>query len=355
MSITPIKKTASFNDPLNGHVYCEEGQDTDKEHIRKSTNLPTMADIPFLDDVIRENALQVEEKTQTKKQATSQIRSDHSEYFDSNFKEKAREPIAEEKALTMQLKMNLKKAAELTQHMNITQKFYNSVKPVITMAWNRLEQFKFWSSVSGAVIATVFGIINVSRSLKANNLVYIDSSWLSVFLVSLIFVCPTLGVKNRYATLKNSKQKDQFIDRLFKIMLGSMVFFLLVFGYVNMPQQTSIDLFAPTTTSPGTSQLVHYLSLISQIVLELSTASCLMCMASKIYEEHVVVTDSNKTVRVCKSYDELQRQLQEVKRGEILINRRLMLLNRYFDEIESKKRHYIKIATTRFLTILRRL
>ena len=65
-------------------------------------------------------------------------------------------------------------------------------------------------------------------------------------------------------------------------------------------------------------------------------------LLAKIFEDHVVITDSKNTLHVCKSYDAIQRQLQEVKRGEILINRRLALLTRYFDEIESKKRLYIK-------------
>ena len=339
-------------DHLGGHTY--DRTKTDHDHIQDSTTLVNITPPDLDEEFMNSTSYKIFNGIITIKAALEMIKDHHTRLFQSVVQDLTREARAEFTTLKSQHRQSQKREQEYQGQLEQNKKTITKTRNIHSMNWTPLQQIKFWTLLACSFLAMGFGVSNLSAAMRANNLIYLDAHWSVVLISSLVFVLPGIGLKERYDALTNKKEKERFLKTLFYTMLFSLGCYLLLFSYMNMPTDSEVNIFDETAGPPGHSQFIHFLTLLTQIMVEMSTAATLMIYAAKLYEDHVVVTDRQTIIQQSKPYTQMLSEFHEVERGRMLIERRLEILTQYFTDIDLKKQLYVEKAATHFQELLRR-
>lgn len=344
------KKKTSY---LDRGSTLEKGK-SDHQVLSDPTTLippkPESLDTSF---IVRQ-AIEIRNAIVSKAEGEANVSRHHEQMFDSATQNSISRVKAEENAIRSHLEMNATEEKDLLEHQKQVQKSVAQTKVFFSMDWNRLEQAKFWSLIVFALVAIAFGITTIYRSLATNNISYLDAHPFALILVSSVFTIPVWALKSRYDALKKTKAKDQYIHRLHQCTIGSFILFVLIFCLVNLPAQQTTSMFEDASTGFADSGFVNYMSLFSQITLECFTSSALIIYATREFENHVIQSDTQKLNTLTKEYESLTQSIEEVRRGRILLHRRLELLPDFLKQVALDRNIYTTKAVTELQHHLRR-
>lgn len=349
MTIFPLNKTPPTS--LKGNIH--HARKKDKSFLRDQETLKEIRSPELDTKYIEVQGREIKNSTLSKAEGETLVADHHGAKFDAQFENLTRTAQAENGTLKHQERMASDEERDTSAQMEKNPKSEKVTVKTFALHLNKMEKVKLATYIVGMILAMVYAIFNVSNFLKANSLQFFQSNVVTLLAVSIVFVFPTIVIKSRFDELKE-EEKGRWLRWLFRGFLASFALFLVVFCLYYLPQPPTTNLFDDAPVNFTDSPVMNFLSIFSQILLEILTATLLAVFASKTYQENSVQTDQNEIHQRTKHYQVLSEKLQEVQRDKILIQRRLSMLDTYFKEIQLKRQLYITEAITAFQTHLRK-
>lgn len=354
MSIFPFTRRTHRTAITSGKTFSSTRDDT--AYIKDMGTVPEIITPPVDSTFATRKYVELTNSRTTLPEAEDSIKAHHQGLFRQANHRNAKQVQAELASHKKQKHIVEKDRAEQQELIDNSQKTSQKQTPVTSMNWSPMVKLKFILCAAGSCICALFGISNLSINLKQNNLVFLDAAWSVVILSSLIFLMPALGVKERFDTLPTERAKEKYLSALFYTMLASLLIYMMLFAYQNMPQAPAPGgLFSGSIPKETINrQLVNYVSLLMQIILEISTSTLLLIYASCIYARHAVVTDITHTLHPSKVYESHVKTGQELDRVLIQLDRRIEVLSTYEENLAITQSIYLTNAVTQFTSLLNR-
>ncbi|CAM2008780.1 hypothetical protein [Acanthopleuribacter pedis] len=326
----------------------------DSDYIKDMGTVPEVITPPVDSTYATRKYVEVTNSRTTLPEAEECIRSHHHALFHQANHMNSKQVKAELNSHNQQKEFVTQDRTEQQELIENSQKCSKKQTSVVSYNWTPVQKMKAIMCGVGSLVTALFGISNLSINLKQNNLVFLDAPWSVVVLSSLVFLMPAFGVKERFDTLPTEKAKEKYLSSLFYTMLGSLFIYMMLFAYQNMPQAPAPGgLFSGTVpTETINRQLVNYVSLLTQIILEISTSTLLLIYASRICARHAVVTDITHTLHPSKVYESHVKTAQELDRVLIQLDRRIEVLSNYEENLAINESIYLTNAVTQFQSLL---